>query len=140
MLNAYNPLDNPEQNPLTSDVLAFNASFQQIYEMFNKLEEKLNTGPQFHDQTRIPNIVNVVNEIRRIRSSFSDKDWQIVRIQRNFMAHDYPHLPMLWKFAWDPLKRVIEPMGLAVGNLLNTIPDILEQLCDEDDVLYANAR
>ena len=60
----------PEQNPLTSDVLAFNASFQQIYEMFNKLEEKLNIEPQFHDQTRIPNIVNVVNEIRRIRSSF----------------------------------------------------------------------
>jgi hypothetical protein len=130
VLNAYNPLDNPEQNPLTIDVLGFNASFQQIYEMFNKLEEKLNTKPQFHDQTRIPNIVNVVNEIRRIRSSFSDKDWEIVRIQRNFMAHDYPHLPTLWKFAWDPLKRVIEPMGLAVGNLLNTIPDMLEQLGD----------
>jgi hypothetical protein len=96
--------------------------------MFTKLEEKLNTEPQFHDQTRIPNIVNVVNEIRRIRSSFNDGDWQIVRIQCNFMAHDYPRLPMLWKFAWDPLKRVIEPMGLAVGNLLNTIPDILEQL------------
>ena len=81
-------------------------------------------------QTRIPNIVNVVNEIRRIRSSFSDKDWQIVRIQRNFTAYDYPHLPTLWKFAWDPLKRVIEPIGLAVGNLLDTIPDMLEQLND----------
>ena len=44
------------------------------------------------------------------------------------MAYNYPHLPTLWKFAWDPLKRVIEPIGLVVGNLLNTIPDILKEL------------
>lgn len=96
--------------------------------MFNKVEEKLNSEPQFHDQMRIPHVVNVVNEIRRIRSSFSDKDWETARIQRNFMAHDYPHLPMLWKFAWYPLKRVIEPMGLASQNLLTTILQILQQL------------
>lgn len=128
VLNAYNPLDDPEENPLTPDVFAFNVSFQQIYEMFSKIVEKLNTEPQFHDQMRIPNIVNVVNEIRRIRSSFSDEDWQATRIQRNFMAHDYPHLPTLWKFAWYPLKRVIEPLGLASQNLLTTVLQILEQL------------
>lgn len=128
VLKSYDPLDNPTQNPLTPDVLAFNASFQQIYEMFNKLQEKLNTESQFHDQTRISNIADVVNEIRRIHSSFSDEDWDIVRMQRNFMAHDYPHIPTLWKFAWDPLKRVIEPVGLAAENLHNNIRHVFERL------------
>ena len=130
MLKAYDPLEKPSQNPTSTDVLAFNSYFQQIYEMFNILKEKLANNPQLYDQTRIPNIVNVVNEIRRIRSSFSDDDWQAVRIQRNFMAYDYPHLPPLWKFAWDPLKRIIEPVGLAARDLLITIPPILQQLAD----------
>ena len=99
MLKAFNPLDEPVVTPLSPYVNTFNISFQQIYEMFSKVLKKLTKEPQSFDQTSIPNIVNVVNEIRRIRSSFSDDDWDEVRIQRNFMAHEYPHNPVLWEFA-----------------------------------------
>ena len=95
--------------------------------MFNKLINKLNEHPQSYDQTNIPNIINVVNEIRRIHSTVS-KYWEDTRIQRNFMAHDYPRLPVLWEYAWDPLKKAIEPVGFAVQNLFTTIPQVSTSL------------
>src|SRR4051794_4129703 len=98
--------------------------------MFNKLIDKLNEHPKSYDQTSIPNTINIVNEIRRIRTSVSEDDWVAARIQRNFMVHDYPHIPVLWKYAWEPLKKAIEPVGFAVQNLFTTIPQVKQQLGD----------
>ena len=69
-----------------------------------------------------------MNEIRRIQSAIGVDDWGDARIQRNFMAHDYPHLPSLWEYAWGPLKNAIEPVGFGVRNLLATIPPVEQQL------------
>src|SRR6266702_1273570 len=98
--------------------------------MFQRLEEKLATDPELYAQSRIPNIINVVNGIRQIRSLFNEDNWQITRIQRNSMVHEFPHSRTLWDFAWVPLKRVIEPIGLTAQNLLATTPQILQQLDD----------
>jgi hypothetical protein len=45
------------------DVGLFNASFQQIFQMFNKLVDELGGHLQAYDQTGISNIINVANEI-----------------------------------------------------------------------------
>jgi hypothetical protein len=130
VLEAYEPLEEPYDNPLTTHIYTFNTSFQQIFKMFNKLVDELDKHPRSYDQKSIPNIINVVNEIRRIQSTVGEKDWRAARTQRNLMAHDYPRLPVLWEVAWGPLKRVIEPVGHAVQRLFATIPQMQQQLED----------
>ena|SRR5947207_7337809 len=63
MLTAYDALADPDENPLTEYVYTFNTCFLQIFENFDSLVENLNSLLQSHDQ--IPNIINVVNEIKR---------------------------------------------------------------------------
>jgi len=127
VLTAYDPREYPDENPLTEAVYTFNSSFLQIFENFDQLVEKLDGLLQSHDQTSIPNIINVINEIKRIQSSVGIKAWQAARVQRNFMVHEYPRNGELWRHAWVPLKRAIEPVGLAAQHLYATIPQIKQQ-------------
>ena len=116
----FDTSNNINEDPLMAHVYTLNTSFIQIYEMFDQIIEKLD-GDGVTESYQLPNIIPLVNEIQRFRSSISRSDWQAARAIRNHMVHHYPHRRRLWAFAWSPLKRVIEPLGLEARNLLQMI-------------------
>ena len=102
---SFDTSGNLNEDPLMAHVYTLNTSFIQIYEIFDQIIEKLDGETESY---RLPNIIPLVNEIQRFRSSISNSGWT----RRNHMVHYYPHRRRLWEFAWSPLKRVIEPRNL----------------------------
>ena len=57
--------------------------------MFDQIIEKLDGDTESY---RLPNIIPLVDEIQRFRSSISNSDWQADRTRRNHMQYTITHI------------------------------------------------
>jgi hypothetical protein len=128
-LELYDPLETPEDNPLTTHICCFQSQYQQIYELSKKLFS-LAGNPANKD---LPEIQGFLARLRAIDAGVRGLDWKLARDQRNEMVHDYP-CTELWVRTWPALERVIEPIALRVRGLAETASELDEQVKDLEKV------